>query len=147
MNFHAPAVRERASSVCVANGKVLMVNLKDPVTGVERLFPPGGKIEAGETPVQTAVRETREETGFEVVPLEGAEPVVALHRFTWAGVSYDVRTHFIPCVLAEDFREPKRVQDASYNLGALWLPTSETSHALDFQIEIREAVLGCLEFF
>jgi len=45
-----------------ARGRVLWIRRRD--TGWWAL--PGGVIEFGETPAQAAVRETREETGFEV---------------------------------------------------------------------------------
>lgn len=146
-NLNQKTARERASSVCLAEGQILMVKLKDPVSGVERLFPPGGKIEPGESPDQTAVRETREETGFEVEPLPNAKPIVVTYPFDWASVVYEVHTHFVACRLSEAYRAPRAIADESYNLGAVWLPVAEVSAALAFQDDIRKAVLACLRFF
>ncbi|MDT9594263.1 NUDIX domain-containing protein [Nocardioides zeae] len=74
------------AAVCLqdADGRVLTVRKR----GTERFMLPGGKIEAGETPEQTAVREIAEEIGVELRDLallgvfEGAaanEPGASLH--------------------------------------------------------------------
>ena len=57
-----PAVR----IICVdAHDRVLMLNWRDPVSGDVLWEPPGGGIEAGETPYDTAGRELSEETGLD----------------------------------------------------------------------------------
>lgn len=56
---------------------------------------PGGKVEAGETPAEAAVRECREEAGLDVVVLD---------EFPAAVQQYDhdrVRVHFFRCRLVE----------------------------------------------
>ena len=53
-------------------------------------YPPGGAIELGESPEETARRELREETGLAVVNLQGEvgrRDVVV----SWGGVRYDCR--------------------------------------------------------
>jgi 8-oxo-dGTP diphosphatase len=58
----------RAASAVVVDGagRVLLVKRgHDPQKG--RWSLPGGRLEPGETPAQAAVRELREETGFDVV--------------------------------------------------------------------------------
>ena len=47
-----------------ATGRVLLVRK----SGTHRFMLPGGKIEVGESPAETAVRELREEVGAELLP-------------------------------------------------------------------------------
>ena len=51
-----------ATAVIVRDGKILLVHHKK----LNMWLPPGGHIEDGELPSECAVREVREETGFEV---------------------------------------------------------------------------------
>jgi len=59
---HRPAVR----IICLdAAGRVLLLHWRDPFDGRWLWEPPGGGIEPGETPPQTARRELLEETGLD----------------------------------------------------------------------------------
>lgn len=122
--------RRRASVVCVAEGHLLVVRLRDPVTGVEALYPPGGGIEPGETPEEAARREALEETGVRV-RIDPAVVVVDTYPFRWAGVDYDVTTHYFAGALegSRSAALPK-VIDADYNLGASWVPVGEALEAM-----------------
>ncbi len=53
-------------------------------------FPPGGGIEPGETPEESARREVREETGLADLTLAG-EIGRRRHVVAWGGVTYDLR--------------------------------------------------------
>jgi ADP-ribose pyrophosphatase YjhB (NUDIX family) len=87
LHYHFnPAV---AAGILVEDGggRVLFVRrAKEPAKG--RLGVPGGFVEAGETAEESAVRETREETGLEVDGLAflGSWPNV----YEWRGVAYPV---------------------------------------------------------
>ncbi len=52
-------------------GRVLLIHKKRGL-GKGKINGPGGRLEAGETPVQAAVRETREEVGNGVGRRQGA---------------------------------------------------------------------------
>lgn len=138
--------RLRASIVCVHDGALLCVRLRDPVSHVTRCFVPGGGIEPGESAQAAAERETREETGFAVVADPGSE-CIARYRFVWAGVEVDCTTHFFRARLAEGVDAPARVTDADYNLGVSWVPLEELQVALGFHAEIYAAAsaLACAE--
>lgn len=53
---------ELAGSLIVEDGEILLIHRKDR----DRWEVPGGKVEDGESPTETAVREAREEIGVEV---------------------------------------------------------------------------------
>ncbi len=72
--------RERAN-LCfiVKDGRVLLIRKKRGL-GAGKINGPGGKIEPGETPLQSAIRETQEEIG--VTPLGIEERGVLHFQFT-----------------------------------------------------------------
>jgi 8-oxo-dGTP diphosphatase len=56
-------------AVVIKDGKVLLIKRgKEPLRG--RWLVPGGTVELGETLREAVIREVREETGLDVVPLE-----------------------------------------------------------------------------
>jgi 8-oxo-dGTP pyrophosphatase MutT (NUDIX family) len=64
---HRPAVRV----ICFdADGRVLLLNWRDPVDGHRLWEPPGGGIDPGETPLQAARRELTEETGLDPAAID-----------------------------------------------------------------------------
>jgi 8-oxo-dGTP pyrophosphatase MutT (NUDIX family) len=131
--------RERASAVCVHEGALLCVRLRDPLTRVARLFVPGGKIERGESAAAAAAREVFEETGY-AVEVDPAACVTARYPYTWMGIEIAVTTHFFRARLAGDRRAALPTHDASYNEGACWLPLEQLDAELAFHRGIHEAV-------
>lgn len=115
-----------------------MVRLRDPQTGVARLFPPGGAVEPGESPLAAAVRETREETGF-AVTADPASELLSRYDFSWNGKVYACETHWFRAWLLDD-AAPAAVDDADYNEGVSWLPVDEAIGMLSFHAEIARAV-------
>lgn len=69
MNEAAPERPPIAAAIIVADGRVLLVRRRIAEGELSWQFP-AGQVEAGETPEDAAVRETREETGLTVVPVE-----------------------------------------------------------------------------
>ena len=66
-------------AVIVQEGRVLLVQRgREPMKG--RWMIPGGLIEIGEMLHEAVVRETREETGLEVEPIELVELLDRIHR-------------------------------------------------------------------
>jgi 8-oxo-dGTP pyrophosphatase MutT (NUDIX family) len=131
--------RERASAVCVHEGELLCVRLRDPATAIARLYVPGGGIDAGETPAAAAAREAREETGY-TVSIDPASELIARYPFVWNGIEIDVTTHFFRTALIGDKSAPTPVQDVPWNEGALWLPLDRLELEFDYHLVILEAV-------
>lgn len=129
--------------VCVDEGALLCVRLRDPLTRVARLFVPGGVVEAGELPEATAVRETREETGYDVL-LDPVSEYLAHYPFTWAGVSFACTTHFFAARLRGSRADAAEVHDAPYNEGVVWLALERVDAELGFDRAIHAAMLHVL---
>jgi 8-oxo-dGTP pyrophosphatase MutT (NUDIX family) len=77
-SLHRPAVRVICFDV---DGRVLLMNWRDPHDGSSLWEPPGGGIEEGETPLETARRELAEETGLD--PARVAPDYRDVYRETW----------------------------------------------------------------
>ncbi|MEU6037116.1 NUDIX domain-containing protein [Actinomadura sp. NPDC047616] len=83
-----PSDRPAVRVICVdSGGRVLLLHWHDPVSGRVFWEPPGGGIDPGETPLDAARRELREETGL---PGEAIRDVcVRVDRdFHWLGRHY-----------------------------------------------------------
>ena len=77
-SLHRPAVRV----ICFdADGRVLLMHWQDSHDGSHLWEPPGGGIEQGETPLETARRELTEETGLD--PARIGPRCLDVHRETW----------------------------------------------------------------
>jgi tRNA(adenine34) deaminase len=116
--------RLRASTFCFdARRGVLAVRLRDPLSGHEATYLPGGGVEAGESPRDAAVRETLEETGYHVELVGDA--LVRRYDFLWNGKVHDCTTHFFVARLVDADAPPEPLaedtNDAAYHCGVRWL--------------------------
>jgi 8-oxo-dGTP pyrophosphatase MutT (NUDIX family) len=99
-----PAVRV----LCLDAGeRLLLLRFRDPVSGDELWEPPGGRIEAAETPAAAAVRELLEETGYRAT-VEPADGVAVRRDYRWAGQRVrNEERFFLARVNGEPDREPR----------------------------------------
>lgn len=130
--------RTRASVLCLHENQLLVVRLQDPTTQRIYLLPPGGKIEPGEKPVLAALREAKEETGFDVEIDESSETVIR-YLFRWNGREHDCTTHFFIAKLTS--MEAGPITDEDFNLGTAWLPVEQLPAELAYHDTLRTAIV------
>ncbi|MDA0978932.1 MAG: NUDIX hydrolase [Proteobacteria bacterium] len=128
--------RRRTGVLCLHDGKLLAIELRDPASGSTFWSLPGGEIEANETIEECAIRETREETGY-TVRLTGPA-LTNQYRFQWNGLDYDCTTYWFHAELRSPEAAP--VDDADYLLRAVWLPWPGSRSLFDYHPAIVEAV-------
>ncbi len=134
-NWHYVRVRERASVLVELDEKLLTFRAVDPHSKQEYYFMPGGLIEEGETPANCVERECLEETGYPIraLPENG---LIREYDFFWNNQLYWCRTHFLKGEILNPYEAPRKVDDADYNKGVVWLPQKE----LDFYFSFNEAI-------
>jgi 8-oxo-dGTP pyrophosphatase MutT (NUDIX family) len=121
-----PAVR----IICVdAHDRVLMLNWRDPVSGDVLWEPPGGGIEAGETPYDTAGRELSEETGLDPSVIQPSYVEVERDDI-WKGIRFvgteQVFLALYPLLDAPPLRPVKLTPGEQQNLaGHAWVTRAE----------------------
>ena len=111
--------------------------MKDPHDGREFLVPPGGAIEPNESTSEAAIRETFEETKCRVTIKP--EPIsVDRYLFRWNGkVNTCETTYFIATSLKVEAGD---IDDASYNLGRVWLEVDKIEAQLETQGDINSRI-------
>jgi 8-oxo-dGTP pyrophosphatase MutT (NUDIX family) len=130
--------------VCLDEGKILTVALEDPLLKITRLFPPGGKIEEGEEPWQTASRETYEETGYQV-RIDPAHKVEVDYDFFWCGTHVPCHSWFFFAKLLTSTRQP--IVDVSYNLGVIWVPLEQFEETFSYHPRLRETMANLMQLY
>lgn len=127
--------RHRASVIVVHKNKILGFHAVDPFNKTKYFFIPGGKIDAGESAAEAAVRETLEETGYKIRLVPDLE-LRRRYDFTWNGQVNACDTTFFVGVLDEAWHEPRPVQDAEYNKGSEWIPVSQAAKVFGYDENI-----------
>ncbi len=80
---------------------------------------PAGHVEAGETLIQAAVRETMEETGYEV------EIQSLLGIYSYTPPMFPDRTYYRFCFLAQDIKHHVDAKLDTDIIGAVWMTLEE----------------------
>lgn len=95
-------IRQAALCIFRRGNSFLVAEITDPHSGAILHRPPGGGIEAGETPEQALRRELREELGIELTEIQ---PLSAVdHVWHWKGREVRERAWFFLASTADDIR-------------------------------------------
>lgn len=136
--------RERSSVVVLHKNQVLGFHAVDPTSEIPYFFLPGGAIEEGETPSESAARECLEETGYRVRILEETA-FERKYDFPWDGKVHACKTIFFVGVLDQEWVAPPQVEDASYHRGVDWIDEKTVSDVFSYSKDILWAVQKLLK--
>lgn len=132
-------LRKRVSVIVIQNGRVLGFRAQDPANQKRYIFLPGGKIEAGETIEQAAIRETQEETGYQI-KIESGFTKLERYNFAWNGACHDCQTWYLQGVLAPLSQAPPPVIDADYNQGVQWTDIDDVPNIFGYHAAILRPI-------
>ena len=127
---HGPAV----AVVAVHDGHVTLVRQDRPAVGGKLLELPAGGVERGETPVESARRELREETG-----LHGGEWVEVASFFTTPGFVDEKMHLFVATQLEQGDASPEATED----IELVRVPLDDVPSLVD-EIEDGKTLVGLL---
>lgn len=136
--------RVRSSVVVIHKNKILGFHALDPISKTPYFFLPGGAIESGETPAESAVRECMEETGYKIHILEDTV-FERKYDFFWNGKMNPCKTLFYLGVLDQEWSPPQNVQDAAYHKGVDWLDVKVIPQVFGYHRDILWAVQKLLK--
>lgn len=126
----------RTSVIFVKNSQLLGFWGRDPQTKSKMFFLPGGKPDKGESLLECAVREFREETGY-IPNLIKESELVSEYDFNWNGILYRCKTHYF---IADKITAlgNLEVEDAAYHEGVCW----EKVEKIDQLLRYSESILN-----
>lgn len=136
--------RHRSSVVVVHDKKILGFHAVDPTSKAPYFFIPGGAIEPGETPAESAARECMEETGY-AVQIHENTAFERQYDFLWNGHINHCKTTFFLGTLAQPWQPPGKIEDASYHQGVEWLDIKKIHDAFKYHQDILWAVQKLLK--
>ena len=87
-----PFLKEKGST------KVLLINMYGSAGGTHWTFPKG-RPEKGETPLETAVRETKEEVGLSIDSVDDSKEFTLYYEFMYEGAKIEKHVTFFLCTV------------------------------------------------
>lgn len=112
----------KAVRALVVNGRdeLLLIHWEDPLDGHEILEPPGGAVEPDESLEAAILRETAEETGWDI-QLCGA-PRPHFRKTTWAGQTYEGTEWFCLARPLTAGQQALETYERPWFRGVKWVP-------------------------
>jgi len=133
-----PGHRVRSSVLCLQGEHILALKYRTPDTPVFWGVP-GGEIELNETPLQAALRETFEETGY-IVELVFDPELCTEYDFVWNKHVIPCRTHWFVVRPRPDIEHVPRAGDEEFITGMRWLPLAERTLLFTGYPVIQQAI-------
>lgn len=135
-------LRLRSSVLCIENNRLLALKYEG-ASGEGFWGVPGGAVENHETPLQAALRETREETGY-FVELT-CDPQLAIeYDFSWQNKIYHCRTHWFGVRPIPGAAHRPRAGDEPYLTQLRWWPVAHWRQILAGHRDVQDAMCKLL---
>ncbi len=101
---------------------------------------PKGKANPKETPIESATRELKEETGLDILQILCQTPITEQYQFRHRGEKILKVVHYFPAIVKGDLKlQVEEVRDAK------WLNFDQAEKQLSFK-EARHILKSCLAF-
>ena len=110
-----PKVRESARGLVIKDGKILLTY----EANINNYMSPGGGVEQGETLEECCIRELREESGYDVKPVER---FVTVNEFS-LGTLYV--SHYFLCEITGECEQSLTPTEIDHGVCPRWLPLEE----------------------
>lgn len=107
--------------------ELLLIHMYGSAGGTHWTFPKG-RPEAGETPLESALRECKEEVGLVPTKVYSDDPILEHYMFTFEGVQIEKTvTFFVGSIDSPEVTiQPEEIKEA------VWLPLAEVSARLTY---------------
>jgi len=126
----------RSTCLCIDEDRLLLIQMKDPVSGELFWYPPGGKLEAGESAHDAVHREVLEETGSRLKLLNN-ECVTVEYSAEWCGETYTCVNHtFVGELSCSPEARSRNRRSQPYEQEQRWVKFSEIDEYLQFSPEL-----------
>ena len=131
-------IKIRSTCLCIQNTSLLLIQMKDPLNGKIYWYPPGGKIEHGETPKTAVEREVYEETGS-VLKLLSEEFATVEYTANWCGKDYFcINYTFIGNLISNSSEKNTNILSREYELELKWIDFADLDQYLYFSPTLLE---------
>ncbi len=124
-----------AGGIAIRDNRILLVASRYPTQVAPLWNLPGGRLQPGELFHEAAVREVREETGYDAT----------IAAFAYLNESYDGQTHFVSVVFEVTLKgEPAAARADDHVAAVEWCPLDDVVHRVEVPV-VRDPLLAYLQ--